>query len=72
MPHRAQLEGAVAEMERNAFKLCRITCRSHIAEIVQQALNEARYDAPSSIGDVLEIDRETRDRASATMKASCS
>ena len=44
----------------------------HIAEIVQQALNEARYDAPSSIGDVLEIDRETRDRASATMKASCS
>ena len=44
----------------------------HIAEIVQQALNEARYDAPSSIGDVLEIDRVTRERASATMKASCS
>ena len=44
----------------------------HIAEIVQQALNEASYDAPRSIGDVLEIDRLTRERASATIKASCS
>jgi len=44
----------------------------HIAEIVQQALNEASYDAPSTISDVLEIDRVTRERASATMKASCS
>ena len=43
-----------------------------IADIVQQALNEASYDAPSSISDVLEIDRVTRERASATMKASCS
>jgi len=44
----------------------------HIAEIVQQALNEASYDAPRSIGDVLEIDRLTRECASATIKASCS
>ena len=44
----------------------------HITEIVQQALNEASYDAPRTISDVLEIDRVTRERASATMKASCS
>jgi 1-deoxy-D-xylulose-5-phosphate reductoisomerase len=44
----------------------------HIAKIVQQALNEASYDAPRSIGDVLEIDRLTRECASATIKASCS
>jgi 1-deoxy-D-xylulose-5-phosphate reductoisomerase len=45
---------------------------SHIVDVVQQALNEASYDAPGSIGDVLEIDRVTRERASATMKMSCS
>jgi 1-deoxy-D-xylulose-5-phosphate reductoisomerase len=44
----------------------------HIVDVVQQALNEASYDAPTSISDVLEIDRVTRERASATMKASCS
>ena len=43
-----------------------------IAAIVQQALNEASYDAPGSIGDVLEIDRVTRTRARAMMKANCS
>jgi 1-deoxy-D-xylulose-5-phosphate reductoisomerase len=43
-----------------------------IALVVQQALNEARYDAPGSIGDVLEIDRVTRERTLAMMKASCS
>nr|NUR38322.1 1-deoxy-D-xylulose-5-phosphate reductoisomerase [Sphingomonas sp.] len=43
-----------------------------IAAVVQQALNEAGYDAPGSIGDVLEIDRVTRTRARAMMKANCS
>jgi 1-deoxy-D-xylulose-5-phosphate reductoisomerase len=45
---------------------------THIIDVVQQSLNEASYDAPTSISDVLEIDRVTRERASATMKASCS
>jgi 1-deoxy-D-xylulose-5-phosphate reductoisomerase len=43
-----------------------------IFDIVQEALNDARYDVPRSIGDVLEIDRMTRDRARAMMKANCS
>jgi 1-deoxy-D-xylulose-5-phosphate reductoisomerase len=43
-----------------------------IARLVQEALIGADYDAPRSIGDVLEIDRVTRDRAQAMMKASCS
>jgi 1-deoxy-D-xylulose-5-phosphate reductoisomerase len=42
-----------------------------ISHLVQEALNDARYGAPQSIHDVLEIDRETRDRATALMKASC-
>jgi 1-deoxy-D-xylulose-5-phosphate reductoisomerase len=43
-----------------------------IAALVQQALNSASYDAPRSIDDVLEIDRATRSRTRAMMKASCS
>jgi 1-deoxy-D-xylulose-5-phosphate reductoisomerase len=43
-----------------------------IARLVQEALIRADYDAPRSIRDVLEIDRVTRDRAKAMMKASCS
>ena len=43
-----------------------------IAALVQEALNSTSYDAPRSIGDVLEIDRMTRDRAASMMKASCS
>jgi 1-deoxy-D-xylulose-5-phosphate reductoisomerase len=43
-----------------------------IAALVQEALNSARYDAPRTIGDVLEIDHVTRERALAMMKASCS
>ena len=43
-----------------------------IARTVQEALNEASYDAPRSIGDVLQIDGMTRERAQAMMKASCS
>jgi 1-deoxy-D-xylulose-5-phosphate reductoisomerase len=45
---------------------------AEIAAIVQEALSSARYGVPNSIGDVLEIDRITRDRATAMMKASCS
>ena len=45
---------------------------TEITALVQEALNGASYDAPRSVGDVLEIDRVTRDCARATMKASCS
>ena len=45
---------------------------TEIATLVQEVLNSASYDRPRSIGDVLEIDRVTRDRARAIMKASCS
>ena len=45
---------------------------SDIARTVQEALNEADYDAPRSISDVLQIDRMTRESAQAMMKASCS
>ncbi|MES2137914.1 MAG: 1-deoxy-D-xylulose-5-phosphate reductoisomerase [Pseudomonadota bacterium] len=43
-----------------------------IADQVGRALERADFDAPSSIGDVLEIDRVTRKRSSAMMKAACS
>jgi 1-deoxy-D-xylulose-5-phosphate reductoisomerase len=43
-----------------------------IVALVQEALNGSSYDAPRSIGDVLEIDRVTRERTRAMMKASCS
>jgi 1-deoxy-D-xylulose-5-phosphate reductoisomerase len=43
-----------------------------ISRLVQEALIDANYDAPHSIGDVLAIDRVTRERAGAMMKASCS
>jgi 1-deoxy-D-xylulose-5-phosphate reductoisomerase len=42
-----------------------------IARLVEDALGEAGFDAPCSIDDVFEIDRTTRDRVEATMKASC-
>ncbi len=41
-----------------------------IAVHVQTALETAKFDTPRSIGDVLEIDRVTRDRTRAMMKAS--
>jgi 1-deoxy-D-xylulose-5-phosphate reductoisomerase len=44
---------------------------TEIAALVQEAVSEASYDAPTSIGDVLEIDRVTRDRARTMMKANC-
>ena len=43
-----------------------------IVRLVEKALGGAQFDAPRSIGDVLEIDRVTRERARATFKASCS
>ena len=43
-----------------------------IPRLVEDALAEARFDAPHSIRDVLEIDRATRERVRAMMKASCS
>ena len=42
-----------------------------IAKVVHEALISSDYDAPRSIGDVLEIDRVTRDLAKAMMTASC-
>ena len=43
-----------------------------IARVVEEALVGSKFDAPASIGDVLEIDRVTRENARAMMKASCS
>ena len=43
-----------------------------IARLVEEALIGSKFDAPASIGDVLEIDRVTRQNARAMMKASCS
>jgi 1-deoxy-D-xylulose-5-phosphate reductoisomerase len=42
-----------------------------IADAVAEALNASRDDPPTNIADVLEIDRSTRSRVDAAMKASC-
>jgi len=42
-----------------------------IVPIVQEALEEADFVNPRSIGDVLEIDRRVRSRVESAMKASC-
>ena len=42
-----------------------------IARMVEEALEQADFVNPRSIGDVLEIDRMTRSRVEASMKASC-
>ena len=42
-----------------------------ISRLVEQALDDAEFAAPRSIGDVLEIDRATRSRVQALMKDSC-
>ena len=42
-----------------------------IARLVEDALGASKHDAPHSIGDVLEIDRVTRENSRAMMKASC-
>jgi 1-deoxy-D-xylulose-5-phosphate reductoisomerase len=43
-----------------------------IARLVEESLAASNYDAPRSIGDVLDIDGVTRERAQAMMKANCS
>lgn len=43
-----------------------------IARLVDEALSDAKFDIPHSIGDVLEIDRVTRDQTCAMMKTNCS
>jgi 1-deoxy-D-xylulose-5-phosphate reductoisomerase len=43
-----------------------------IARLVGESLSEAKFDIPHSIGDVVQIDRVTRERTRAMMKASCS
>ena len=43
-----------------------------IARLVEEALAASKYDGPRSIGDVLDIDRLTRERVQAMMKANCS
>ena len=42
-----------------------------IARLVEEALEGANFAAPRSIGDVLEIDRVTREKSRAMMKAIC-
>ena len=42
-----------------------------ITRLVEDALCEAGFDAPRTIDDVFEIDRTTRSRVEATMKANC-
>jgi len=42
-----------------------------IVQMVAEALGEADFGNPRSIGDVLEIDRTTRSRVESAMKASC-
>ena len=44
---------------------------AEIADLVRRALDDAEFDTPRSIGDVLEVDRVTRARTRAMMKASC-
>jgi 1-deoxy-D-xylulose-5-phosphate reductoisomerase len=43
-----------------------------IVSLVQEALISSNYDAPNFIGDVLEIDRVTRQRVRGMMKVNCS
>jgi 1-deoxy-D-xylulose-5-phosphate reductoisomerase len=42
-----------------------------IARSVEEALEVSRFLAPQSVAEVLDIDRETRQRVESTMKASC-
>jgi 1-deoxy-D-xylulose-5-phosphate reductoisomerase len=42
-----------------------------IVRLVEEALGQPHQPAPTSIADVVEIDRETRSRVDALMKASC-
>jgi 1-deoxy-D-xylulose-5-phosphate reductoisomerase len=42
-----------------------------IINIVEEAIDRSDFPAPRSIGDVVEIDRTTRSRVQASMKATC-
>lgn len=44
---------------------------TEIADIVREALESSNFSAPRSIDEVMEIDRATRQRVAASMKASC-
>jgi 1-deoxy-D-xylulose-5-phosphate reductoisomerase len=62
---------AANEVAVEAF-LCGSIRFTGIADAVAEALEASRDDAPTSIAEVLEIDRSTRSRVGAAMKASCS
>jgi 1-deoxy-D-xylulose-5-phosphate reductoisomerase len=59
-------EAAVASFLSGAIRF------TDIAHAVEEALDEADWAAPRSIEEVLEIDRQTRQRVDASMKANCS
>jgi 1-deoxy-D-xylulose-5-phosphate reductoisomerase len=59
-------EVAVADFLAGAIRF------ADIARLVEEALRQSAFSAPQSIGDVLEVDRETRVRARDLTKASCS
>ncbi|HEX6073201.1 MAG TPA: 1-deoxy-D-xylulose-5-phosphate reductoisomerase [Sphingomicrobium sp.] len=58
-------EVAVASFLSGAIRFTEIT------RVVEQALQDADYSPPGSIGEVLEIDRSTRRRIQASMKETC-
>ena len=61
---------AANEMAVSAFLSSRIGFPD-IVRLVEQSLEEIHPAAPRSIADVVEIDRETRTRVDALMKANC-
>jgi 1-deoxy-D-xylulose-5-phosphate reductoisomerase len=71
-------EGAAAQVVLNAANEIAVAAFlagkigfADIARTVEEALGAATFDPPRTIGDVLEIDRLTRERAGAMMSASC-
>jgi 1-deoxy-D-xylulose-5-phosphate reductoisomerase len=44
---------------------------TEIAATVEQALEDFAAPAPKDIADVMDLDRETRTRVTASLKASC-
>jgi 1-deoxy-D-xylulose-5-phosphate reductoisomerase len=61
---------AANEVAVASFLACEIRF-TDITRLVAEALNDAKFDIPRSIDDVLEIDRVTREHTRAMMKASC-
>jgi len=62
---------AANEVAVASFLACSIRF-GDIARLVEDALGEMAFSPPQSVGDVLEVDRRTRDRVRGLMKASCS